>query len=155
MKKIGEYTARGAFDAADDAGSVASWKRISLFDGKFDTGYRITRFVVAASEISSSQDVSGKLATEITSTGSTGLGNIWNWDDNREIAWSSTQNFTTSIRESNFELVDPDNLVIEDLFVSLTSNVGPAKVNYYIEMEKYDINESRGALAMVHNRSQA
>ena len=115
----------------------------------------MVRFVIAAEQASSAQDCSGKLATEITYTSTAGLGSHWDWDDNREIAWCSTQNFTTSIREGNFELVDPDNLVVEDLYVSLVSNAGPARVNYYIEMEKYDISDSQGALAMVRNRSQA
>ena len=155
MKKIGDYTVRGKFTAADDGGSTAAWKKIVLFDGRFDTAYRITRFVVAAESASGSQDVSGKLATEITFTSAAGLGNHWDWDDNREIAWASTQNLTTSIREGNFELVDPDNLVVEDLYVSLSTNAGPLPCNFFIEMEKYDISDYRGALAMVRNRSQA
>ena len=155
MKLIGNYTVRGTMTAADDGASEATWKKITLFDGRFDTGYRITRFVIAAEQSSSAQDCSGKLATEITYTTSAGLGSHWDWDDNREIAWCSTQNFTTSIREGNFELVDPDNLVIEDLYVSLVSNAGPARVNYFIQMEKYDISDDQGALAMVRNRSQA
>jgi hypothetical protein len=155
MKKIGEYTVRGTMLAVDDGSSTPSWKRITLFDGRFDTAYRVTRFVIAAEGASSAQDCVGKLATEITYTTTAGLGSHWDWDDNREIAWCSTQNFTTSIREGNFELVDKDNLVVEDLFVSLVTNAGPNRVNYYIEMEKYDITEYRGALAMVRNRSQA
>ena len=52
--------------------------------------------------------------------------------------------------------VDPDNLVVQDLFVIADEGVGSdVKVNYMIKMEKYDITDSQGALAMVRNRSQA
>ena len=39
MKKIGEYTVRGQI-------SDGIVEKIILFDGRFDTGYRVTSFVV-------------------------------------------------------------------------------------------------------------
>ena len=152
-KKIGEYTCRGTIEGES---TTPVWDRIILFDGRFDTAYRVVEFVIASSSSSSAQDVAAKLATEITSTTTTGLGSVWDWSDNREIAWASTNNLVTSIRHNEFSLVDPDNLVVEDLYISATNNAGTGEdVNYFIRMEKYDITDSQGALAMVRNRSQA
>ena len=149
MKKIGEYTAKGSV-------KLDQIHRIILDDGQFDTGYRITEFVIAPHDMdnSSSQVYSGKLYTDDSS----GMGRNWNWDANDEIAWSIfTYDGNLPRAQSEFTLVDPDNLVIQDLFVTITDNVQTIdkKVNYFIRMEKYDITDSQGALAMVRNRSQA
>ena len=50
MKKIGEYTARGiVLETETEAGEP---QKISLFDGKFTTGYRVTRFQVWGASVS-------------------------------------------------------------------------------------------------------
>ena len=43
MKKIGEYTTRGRVDDQ-------TVQRITLFDGRFDTGYRVVQFDVLPSD---------------------------------------------------------------------------------------------------------
>ena len=152
MKLSRTYTIRGTLTGQS---STPDWTRISLFDGKFNTAYKVVEFVVASQLSSSAQDVSGKLATEITSTTTTGLGAYWDWADNREIAWASTNQIATSIREPSFSLVDPDNLIVEDLFISLQNNAGTGEqVNYFIKLEKYDVTDWQGALAMVRSKSQ-
>ena len=45
-------------------------------------------------------------------------------------------------------------MVVEDLYIYVREGGGAAGINYYIEMEKYDITEWQGALSMVRNRSQ-
>ena len=49
-------------------------------------------------------------------------------------------------------IIDPDNLVIQDLFLYPDAN---NNTNYLIKLEKYQFTDSLGALAMVRNRSQA
>jgi hypothetical protein len=152
VKKIGEYTARGTISGES---TTPIWDKLQLFDGKFNTGYRVVEFVVSSVSSSSAQDVTGKIATEPTAVTTIGLGNYWNWADNREIAWASTNNVTSSIREGSFSLCDPDNLVVEDLYVSVQNNAGSTEdVNYFIRLEKYEFPEATGALAMVRNKSQ-
>ena len=142
MKKIGEYTCRGQVP-------TNTTERIKLFDGRFDTAYKVTRFEVSPGDGTAAADVYGKLMTEDLGTGA----RAWNWQDNREIAWASGNQITTGIKEL-FDTIDPDNLIVEDLFVVVEDNNDGA-VNYMITMEKYDITDSQGALAMVRNRSQA
>ena len=153
MKKIGEYTFRGQLEGQSTG--VPVWTRLQLFDGSFKTAYKVTEFIVASKDAGSANDVVGKLATEEINISTIGLASSWNWQDNREIAWASTENEVTSVRLPSFSLVDPDNLVVEDLFITVTNNVGSGElVNYFIKMEKYDITEYQGALAMVRSKSQ-
>ena len=148
MKKIGEYTTRGAIQS-DEAPN-----RIILFDGKFDTAYRVVEFQIAGHDMDflTGRNFTAKLMTD----DDVDTGVNWNWDSNQEIAWSTFAFDADNIANVNaFTLVDPDNLVVEDLYIS-AHNVGdPVKVNYFIRLEKYDISDSQGALAMVRNRSQA
>ena len=153
MKKIGTYTLRGQIEGQSTG--VPTWTRLNLFDGSFKTAYKITEFIVASRDAGSANDVVGKLATEEINISTTGLASSWNWQDNREIAWASTEQEVTSVRQNPFSLVDPDNLVVEDLYITVTNNAGSGElVNYFITMEKYDITEYQGALAMVRSKSQ-
>ena len=152
MKKIGDYTLRGqSTEAETEAGSPI---RIRLFDGRFDTGYKVTSFKVFSSSFSGSggQDCAGKLAT----TDNLGVGPtlFFNAQDVREIAWSSSEGSTDSGGSLGQMIIDPDNFIVEDLFVYVRANVDATPVNYIVTLEKYDTTASRGALAMVRNNAQ-
>ncbi len=144
MKKIGDYTMRGQ---VPETLTGYSEKIGNLFDGRFDTGYRVVEFVIAGVQGDTGDDYSAKLSTEATGTRN------WNWGDNREIAWASTNVGSSGVREKHFSLVDPDNLCIEELYIDALTP-GSGTMNYFIRLEKYDITDWQGALAMVRNKSQ-
>ena len=146
MKKIGEYTARGQVQPLTD-GSLPT-KRITLFDGRFDTGYRVISFKVFPGEpYTSAADVVGVLATEeVAAT------NDWDLGDQRQIAWSSVDVRTGGFAQGG-GAVDPDNFIVEDLFFH-GKNQDSGAINYLITMEKYETTDWMGALAMVRNSSQ-
>ena len=152
MKKIGDYTVRGTIgDGVTDLVDGVE-ERIILFDGRFDTAYKITKFVIAPGD-TDDPDIMARLTTEpnLVST----IVGFWHWGDNRQIAWASNNGSTDVVAIDNVSIVDPDNLVVEDLFVSFRFASSDTKlVNYMIEMEKYDITDDKGALTMVRNRSQ-
>lgn len=143
MKKIGDYTIKGSF-LSEDSATVP--KRLQLFDGRFDTAYRIKSFTVSSNG-TLQQDVQGVLATE------EGITPITDWDfaDQRQLAFS-IWHFWDFNALSAQSLIDPENMVVEDLYLYCTQNY---RVNYIIELEKYDISEWKGALTMVRNKSQA
>jgi len=148
MKKIGDYTARGQFTSLDTAGH-----KITLFDGSFSTAYRVTKFFVSAQDPTDNvNDCVASLVTEPDLS----KGGIWDWSDNREIAWASSNGSTGTAATPDGGLIDPDNLVVEDLYVygryDASGETDP--INYMIVMEKYDITEARGALALVRNNAQ-
>jgi len=138
-----KYTAKGVA-TSDEA------HRIILFDGRFDTAFRITKFDVTPPQPVGTYELQGKLTTTEDYSGTT-----WNWGDNREIGWVVWG--VPSNNQVNYNSwVDPDNLVVEDLYIQIYSTSGSSlEFNYMIEMEKVDISDSKGALTMVRNRSQA
>ena len=153
MKKIGSYTVRGKINPASS--TVGKTEKIQLFDGRFDTGYVITKFIIGINDPdNASNDVYGILLTENLYDG---VDKNWNWADNREVAWASMANVYGDAGPPGmpFELVDRDNFIVEDLFVYVRTGTSVLPVNYYIELDKYDTNVARGALAMVRNSSQS
>jgi len=142
MKKIGEYTIKG--DVTDN-----TVKRLRLFDGQFDTGYRVVSFVIFPNNpASGNSDVYGCLATEEVAATSE-----WTASDNRQIAWSSTNAGGGYAMNAPFMVIDPDNMIIEDLYI-YANDANDNPVNYQIVLHKYDITDYQGALAMVRNSSQ-
>ncbi len=144
MKKIGEYTIAGTLP-------IASSERITLFDGRFDTGYRVVKFEIAPTNNANADDAYAKLAT---SSDVEGVGHEWHWDSNVEIAWAknaSTGGGASGILEF---FLDPDNMIVEDLYIYSGTGTDGNNVNYMIHLEKYDITDWQGALAMVRNKSQ-
>ena len=141
MKKIGEYTVRGRLAAQETA-------KIQLFDGRFDTAYKIKDFKISPASMTSGEDAFMYIATK------EGIGSVngqtWDWSNNVEVAWTILGSGASNLFDL-VQIIDPDNLIVEDLFIT-NSNQGIA--NYMITMEKYDITTARGALAMVRNNSQ-
>ena len=154
MKKIGEYTARGIVSETDtEAGTP---QKIPLFDGTFETGYRIVGFKVWGANYGSSStnpDVIGKLSKN--GIGSTGASNFMRADDDNQIAWAvSAAGLDGGGNPFADSIIDKDNLVVEDLYVYVRcTGTASNPVNYLIEMEKYAISDWQGALAMARDRA--
>ncbi len=149
MKKVGEYTIRGKIPPLNSAGD-----RITLFDGKFTTGYRVTRvFCSAQDPTDATADCVIAVGTEpdLAATG------VWDWSDQREIGWASSNSTNGAAATPDGGMVDPDNLVVEDLYVyGRNDDAGNSnEINYLIYLEKYEFSEWTGALAMVKNKSQS
>lgn len=141
MKSIRKYTIRGSLQAA-------AVKKIQLFDGAFDTGFIIKKFIIAPKDVNDSEKLQCKLTTETHAHQTS-----WFWDRTSEIAWA-TWNTPTNSREGQFSLIDPDAIIVEDLFIDATGDTGEI-INYYIELEKVKISDWVGALAMVRNSNQS
>ena len=146
-RPVATYTAKGR---VLHTGEV----KINLFDGRYDTGFKVIEFLAWSSDLggSTAGDVAAKLCTE--SGSSTATGDFFDASDNRQIGWSSVNADQAAI-SSGEAIIDPDNLIIEDLYVvGRTRAGGSTYVNYMIVMEKYNIDEWEGALGMVRNQSQ-
>ena len=144
MKKVGElYTARGQVPV----NTVNH--RIQLFDGRFDTAYRIVGFTIVDGAPLENHEFQGVLATaEMT------VATSFDFSDNIEIGWALWNG--PNVYSGPLETwIDPDNMVIEDLYFTNRGGTDATFLNYMITMQKYDIDEWQGALSMVRNRSQA
>ena len=151
MKKIGEYTIRGMSNETES--ESGSPKRIDLFDGTFKTAYRVIEFSVwgATYATSTHPDCIGKLGT--TGDLEEQSVNFMNAGEQREIAWAGMSASTDSW-SSQDSIIDPDNLIVEDLYVYVRNVSDAENINYMIKMEKYAITDWQGALAMVRNKAQ-
>lgn len=140
MKKVGTYTIKGKL-------SGSSQEMIHLFDGKFTTGYKIVKFQAMAQD-PANQDgmlsLFSQLQVPFVAPGSTQdfSNNSWIASAFSLINWNNGGNIES--------VIDPDNLIIEDLYVTSSGFA----MNYLITMEKYEFDEARGALAMVRNNQQ-
>ncbi len=126
------------------AGTVS---RITLFDGKFTTAYKLKSFTVAPQDITTSENVMMKIMTE-----QEGHSIGWFWAKQTEIGWAIFDR-ATSVSPGEYNRVDRDALIVEDLYLDCTADSGEY-VNYMIELEKVNVSEFIGALAMVRNNSQ-
>ncbi len=144
MKKIGGlYTIRGSINASD-AATVP--KRLFLFDGEFETGHKVVDFQIF-NDGDTTTDAQGVLATADDLTPITD----WDFSDNQQIAWSQIHWWDFN-NNSRSEVTDPDNMIVEDLYLYATNSV---RVNFIIRLQKYDLSDWEGAAAMVRNKSQA
>ena len=153
MKKIGEYTAKGI--VSEDNTTAGTPQKIPLFDGSFKTAYRVKEFYIwgATWNNTTNPDCIGKLSKN--DTGTTGAVNFMRADDDNQIAWAGSNGGTDSpgVEFDNF-VVDPDNLVVEDLYVYVRIGGDSAQpINYMVVMEKFEISESQGALLMARDRA--
>lgn len=140
MKKIGEYTTRGLV-------GFREVKRISLFDGRFDTGYRLVSVQALQADPSSSDaDCFITVATEEEAANPQ-----WDLGDVRQIGWASSKGDPFPTLSPG--VVDPDNFIVEDLYI-YSNSIDGSGTNYLITMEKYDTTDWHGALTMVRNSAQ-
>jgi len=152
MKKIGEYVARGSIFTDETGLSDGTEVRVNLFDGSYTTGYKLVEFVIFGGDAAST-DCSGRVTTQEGVP--SGVNDFWNAGDNRQIAWSGANGATDIITYDSFSLVDPENLVIEEVYVGIRTPHGTTnRINYYMKFDKYELPPYRGSLAMVENRSQ-
>ena len=152
MKKIGEYTCRGV---CAEVGGFAVPEEIPLFDGRFDTAYRVVDFRIWSTDYgaSSAPDVIGKLSKN--DDGNTGASDFMRADDDNQIAWAASAGATDAgLGFGEGPILDPDNLIVEDLYVYGRTSNSDALVNYLVVMEKYEISEWKGALTMAVDRAQ-
>ncbi len=153
MKVIRTYTCRGAILCT--SASTGFTERIYLDDMNPKTAFRITRFRIGNDVANSGSDCIGKLSTrEPTDTSDA----FWDWGDNSEIAWASLQQNATVTPAPGepFNLVDRDNLVCGDLFVTVrTRDINSPEVFYYIEMEQVQLDEWRHVIGQISNLSQS
>lgn len=134
------YTTRGKILAGDV-------EKLKLFDGRFDSAYRIIDFSIAPQNILGSERASIKITTEEKPHSTD-----WFWADNREVGWAGF-NIPINSRFGFYSRIDKDALIVEDLFLDCSADSGEF-VNYMITLEKVNISEWLGALAMVRNSSQ-
>jgi hypothetical protein len=125
-------------------------KRLIVDDGRLNHGYRVVRFEIFPVDMASAAaDCSGVLALDFD--GST---QEWRADDNRQVAWSSTTMSTSYSLNNKTDIIDPDHVVIMDLYVQAYTNGSDDRINYLIELETVDLTDDQAILSLIKERSQ-
>lgn len=126
-------------------------KRLVVDDGRLNHGYKVVNFVCAT-------DVTGGTPAGVAAVLSKDYDTPvnWNWSDNRQIGWSSTTVYSTSEAGPPFTLIDPDHVVIMDLYIQgqVFGSGGSDVFNYLIELEPIELNNDESILQLIKERSQ-
>jgi len=125
-------------------------KRLVVDDGRLTHGYKVVRFVIACDPGSSAFDAYGTLSLDYDSS------KTWNWGDNRQIGWASTNIVSTAGANAPFSVIDPDHVVIQDLWIQgqVSTGTGTDVLNYLIELEPVTLTNDQSIITLIKERSQ-
>lgn len=151
-KHLGSYTLQGSVRVEADDHEV---QQIRLFDGRFDTAYRVTYFRIVGNSVysSTSGDCVAILSTRDL-TGQVATTNPFDLEDQSQIGWAWHALAAESDVSFSEGFVNRDNLIIEDLWVNVRLRASTGTVGYYVELEKYRCGTDKGVLALIRNNQQ-
>ena len=122
-------------------------RRVVVDDGRPNHGYRVLDFRVFPTGVTDA-GLSGALATQYDSLG------FCDGGDNRQIAWAfcSWNTSGTASNANEFAVIDPDHVIITDLYVQA---LAPGEtMNYLIIVEPITMTDDEAILRLVKERSQ-
>ena len=125
-------------------------KRLIVDDGRLTHGYKVTKFVIAATPSFPDADAYATLSLDFDAP------LTWDWGDNRQIGWASTNTATTAGANNEFSVLDPDHVVIMDLFIQgqVAASGGTSVFNYLIVLEPIELTNEQAILTLIKERSQ-
>lgn len=126
-------------------------KRLIVDDGRLNHGYKVVGFYVAGDgALSAANDVVATLSLDYDAPFT------WNWGDNRQIGWASNNIDGLSGHNAPFSVIDPDHVVIMDLWIQgqTGSAGGTGVINYLIELQPVELTDDQAILALIKERSQ-
>jgi hypothetical protein len=132
------HTLRGRVD-------LNTTKRLILNDGRLTHGMVVKEFYVWTISQASGDDVDCILSLSGTVTAEMDA------SDNRQIGWAR-ETTTATTRLQSRAIIDPDHVVVQDLWISNLSTNGPA--NYLIILEARELNDNESVLQLIKERSQ-
>lgn len=122
-------------------------KQIIVDDGLFTHGYKIVEFYVWAQDQASGNDPQCYLAK------GPGAGSKFSAQDARQIAWAGMST-TAGTRLMDFAIIDPNHIVVQDLFIKNIDGLASGVANYLIVIEPVNLTEQEGVLQLIKERSQ-
>lgn len=126
-------------------------KRLVVDDGNLNQAYKVVEFYLWANPASTNNDCYGALAKESS------FSPMQDASDNAQIAWASTVVDGTGGQQTPFTIVDPNHLVIRDLYVSgaVSGSGGSEEINYMVVLQPVSISTDEAVLTLVKERSQS
>jgi hypothetical protein len=141
--------ARGGGDPLNSAR-----RNLILDDGRINVGYKVVEFKVFSNDMTGGAlnafafQCHLAMGLDITSA-------LPSAADNREIAWAC-YNTGSGESPSYFDLVDPDHIVVRDLYLILPAadNTIASSISYYIMLEEYEISDQEAIISIIKEESQ-
>lgn len=128
-------------------GTAPNVEKVLLFDGSFNTAYKILDFQITPTNPQSSDEISATVNTIEVSHSIT-----WNWALNTQVAWAGF-NIPINSRFGQYTNVDEEAIIVEDLFIDFSGTTGTT-INWELKLEQVSIKDYEAALAMVNARGQ-
>jgi hypothetical protein len=135
---VKQHTLRGRVDQN-------ATKRLILNDGRLNHGMVVKEFYVWTISQASGDDVDCILSLSGTVTGEMDA------SDNRQIGWAR-ETTTATTRLMSTSIIDPDHVVVQDLWISNIGTDGAA--NYLVILEAKELNDNESVLQLIKERSQ-
>ena len=126
-------------------------KRLVVDDGRLNNGFIVSKFVICGN----AQNSGGNDAMAVL--GYQGIfPELWNFADNNQFAWASTDVPTLGSASSPFSLIDQGHTVLRDMFITgqVAGAGGNGVINYYIELVPVELSDDESILALIKERNQ-
>ena len=124
--------------------------KLQLFDGNYDTGYRIKKFIIYPNtQIGVGNDAHAVL---YTASGQVASGLDWDWGSQYQVGWAIGAASGTNSLDTPNGFADPRAIIIEDLYIIANHPNAAGIVGYYIEFERVKMTEYGGVLQMIKQR---
>ena len=135
---MARHTLRGRVGAQET-------KRLIVDDGILTQGHKVVAFHVWSIGLGTGDDPECILGKD------SDMNSEWDASDNRQIGWAA-QTTTATTRMMQFELIDPDHIIINDLYIYNRSATDPA--NYMVLIEPVTLSDDEAVLQLIKERSQ-
>ena len=121
-------------------------KRLILDDGRLTSGHRVVSFQIWT-DFNTSETVAATLGTQYD------MDPLANAGDNRQIAWAMCSYDLTGTNRGGqmWNVIDPDHIVIQDLYILSNRNV---TFNYLVVIEPVELNDDQAVLQLIKEKSQ-
>jgi len=127
--------------------ATSELRRLIVDDGRLNHGYRVVSFVVFPyAPAGATQQTPVTLGLDYD------MGPNMDASDNRQIGWAVTVYGTGSLEGGQISVIDPDHIVIRDLYIRNENSND--EVNYLIELEAVDLTDDQAILTLIKERSQ-
>ena len=126
-------------------------KQLIVDDGRLTHGLRVVKFIVAPEMTSQAQGVNAVLGLDDKITAD------WDWENANQIAWAtSSMGGSSNMENPGFQLVDPNHIVIRDLYLRGTvTGSTPQALNYFIQLEAVNVSEFEAIVQLTKELSQS
>jgi len=134
-------------------GSVTDrvWNRFLLDDQDSATAWRVIKFQIFPTNPTGANSCAGQLTTS-SSVDISGV--LWNFADARVLACSATRDDGLYKVMPSFQVIDPDNLIVEDLWIYSDADGDQTHSNYLIILEQYYTSAWQQVFQRIRNMGQ-